>query len=145
MQIATHSLFSESYRATPGVAVERPASTSTQDVQVLMARDLDREVSEQCDGGFEVIGQCEFVAKGFIGVGAEARMQAEQVGATVVLFSLWPAKLRAVKRLGDGSIDLAAVIADPPASMSPKGHYVLRAAFLRPNRSLQRTASGGVR
>ena len=107
-----------------------------------MARDLEGETSEYCERGHEVVGWCEFVGKGFMGVGAEARHQAAQVGATVVLFGLWLAKLRAVKYRDDGSIDLASVVADPPAGLSPKGQYVLRAAFLRFNRPLHPTVCG---
>ena len=141
MQAVAHSLFSENYRAQPGASVRKSKTGSTSDIQLLMARDFYSELSGRLVAGFEVLGRCEFVAKGFLGVGAEARAQAEQVGAILVLFGLWPAKLRAIQRLADGSIDLEAVAADPPARMSPAGHYVLRAAFLRFNPSLQRTAS----
>ncbi len=140
MQIVTHSLFAETFRPSPGFSVRREAADSIPEAQVQMARDLDSEVSEYREQGHEVVGWCEFVGKGFLGVGAEARDQAKQVGATVVLFGLWPAKLRAVKYREDGSIDLAAVAADPPAALSPKGHYVIRAAFLRSNRPLHPTA-----
>lgn len=142
MQIVTHSQFAENFRPSPGVSALCAAADSIAEVQVLMARDLEGETSEYCERDHEVVGWCEFVGKGFMGVGVEARHQAAQVGATVVLFGLWPAKLRAVKYREDGSIDLASVVADPPASLSPKGHYVLRAAFLRFNRPLHPTPSG---
>ncbi|MEO8023320.1 hypothetical protein [Polaromonas sp.] len=142
MQIITHSLFAETFRPTPGLSVLGANAISIPDVQVQMARDLDSEVSEYLERDQEVVGWCEFVGKGFLGVGEEARAQAKQVGATMVLFSLWPAKLRAVKYRENGSIDLGSVVADPPAALSPKGHYVLRAAFLRSNKALHPTAFG---
>lgn len=142
MQIVTHSLFAEHFRPTPGVSARRATADSIGEAQVLMASDLEGEISEYCQRGHEVVGWCEFIGKGSMGVGAEARCQAMQVGATVVLFGIWPAKLRAVKYREDGSIDLTSVVADPPAGMSPKGHYVLRAAFLRFNSPLHLTACG---
>ncbi|MES2944859.1 MAG: hypothetical protein V4772_18485 [Pseudomonadota bacterium] len=142
MQIVTHSRFAETFRPSLGVSLLVASAESVPEAQVQMARDLDSEVSEYRKEGHEIVGWCEFVGKGFLGVGAEARDLARQVGATIVLFGLWPAKLRAVKYSEDGSIDLAAVVADPPASLSPKGHYVVRAAFLRSNRPLHLTGVG---
>jgi hypothetical protein len=108
-----------------------------------MSKQLDHDVATNCEMGFEIVGWAEFYAKGNHGVGAKASEQAASVGASLVLFGLWPAKLRAIKHLPDGSIDLAAVLADPPATLSPKGYFVTKAVFLRPNPSFQRTVSGG--
>jgi hypothetical protein len=142
MLIVTHSLFAETFRPLLDVSARGAAVDSLPEARIQMARDLDSEVSEFREHGHEVVGWCEFVAKGFLGVGAEARDQAKQIGATVVLFGLWPAKLRAVKYREDGSIDLAAVAADPPAAPSPRGHFVIRAVFLRSHRPLHPTVFG---
>ena len=143
MNIVTHNLFAEHFIAQ---AVAPDASKSPKvtagEAQVLMSKNLDQECEEWQSKQYVRLGTAEFVAKGNYGVGAEARAQAGVCGATLVLFSLVPAKLRAVKREPNGGINLAAVLADPPASLSPRGHYVVRAVFMRPNPSLQPTCYG---
>lgn len=139
MQIRTHNLFAENFKAIPGIRFAPASLEVHREVQVLMARELDQEVQENCNSGYSVVGWAEFVGKNDLGVGAEAREQAGRVGATMVLFKLWPAKLRAVRYLPDGSIDLASVLADPPANLSPKGYSVVKAAFLGPNPSFNGT------
>jgi hypothetical protein len=73
----------------------------------------------------------EFVDRGNrMGVSHDARLQAAAIGASLVWFSSTPAKLRAIKRRRNGTINMASVLADPPASLSPRGYYVVRAVFL---------------
>jgi hypothetical protein len=143
MNVVAHNLFSEHFVAEAEMrdASEKPKA-SAGEAQVLMSKDLDHECEAWQGKQYVRVGTAEFVAKGNHGVGAEARTQAGVCGATLVLFSLVPAKVRAVKRKPDGSINLAAVLADPPAGLSPRGHYVVRAVFMRPNHSLQPTAFG---
>lgn len=132
--IRTHSLFADHFKASQGIDTS-PGLVQKQDIRVLMSTRLDQEVAQKREEGFELVGSVEFAAKGDCGVAAEASDQAARVGASLVLFSIWPAKFRAIKRLPDGSIDLAAVLADPPAALTPKGYFVLKAAFLRPKPS----------
>lgn len=47
-----------------------------------------------------------------------------------MLYNLWPARLKAVKRLPDESIELASLLADPPKMLRPNGFYVVKAIFL---------------
>jgi hypothetical protein len=61
--------------------------------------------------------------------------------AAMVLFRPTPSKLRAAKNKPDGTIDIAAVLADPPASMSPRGYYVAQSVFLAKGTSPTRGAS----
>ena len=134
MNVASHTLFAEHYVANPTTQVSPPEeAASLEDIQVLMSKDLGKDLKAWEERQYERIGTVEFVGKGNLGIGTEARTQAKTVGATVVLFRLWPAKLKAIRRTEDGSIDIDAVVADPPAGLSPRGYYVLRAAFLRPN------------
>ena len=89
MSVVIHSLFSESYVAVPGT--KRPELNeiiSLDDVLVVMSKDLQNDVSAWEEKHFERIGMAEFAAKGDCGVGAEARVQAQSVGATLVLFSI---------------------------------------------------------
>jgi hypothetical protein len=134
--IRTHSLFADHFKACPNTGPS-PGLVQRQDIQVLMSTRLDHEVAEKCAQGFELLGWAEFAEKGDCGVGAEASDEAARVGASLVLFSIWPAKFRAIKHLPDGSIDLAAVLADPPAALTPKSYFVLKAAFLRSTLSLR--------
>jgi len=142
MSIVSHTLFSENYLAGPATQSDSlNQAVSLDDIQVLISNDLQSDMRAWEEKHFERIDAVEFVAKGSHGVGAEARTQAQSVGATLVLFSLWPAKLRSIRKAADGSIDIASVIADPPAGLSPRGYYVLQAVFLRPNPSFHRTCA----
>lgn len=142
MEIVSHSLFAEHFRANSDIGPDSAHSVQADEVQVLMSKDLDSDIKEWQEKELELIGRAEFAGKGNHGVGVEACAQAVRVGATLVLFSLWPAKFRAIKHLADGSIDMAAVLADPPAYLSPKGYFVLKAVFMRPNKSLHTYAVG---
>jgi hypothetical protein len=135
LNIVNHTLFAEHYVSDMGLDVgDLSTNTMAGDVQIAMTKDIARDQKLWEEKQYQRIGSVEFVAKGNLSVGVAARAQASAVGATLVLFSLWPAKLKAIRRKDDGSIDIDAVIADPPASLSPRGYYVVRAAFLRPNR-----------
>jgi hypothetical protein len=108
----------------------RAPAAAENDVKVLMSRDLQRDLGEWASKGYVPIGGAEFVARGSQGIGQEARAQADAVGASVVLFTLLPAKLKSIRRKSDGSIDLSSVMAYPPAYLSPRGYYVVTALFL---------------
>lgn len=133
LNIVNHTLFAEHYSSDLSLEVGDPDSnTMADDVQVAITKDIARDQKSWEEKQYQRIGSVEFVAKGNLSLGAAARTQASLVGATLVLFSLWPAKLRSIRRKEDGSIDIDAVVADPPAGLSPRGYYVLRAVFMRP-------------
>ncbi|MCV2360390.1 hypothetical protein LNV08_15545 [Paucibacter sp. TC2R-5] len=132
MKIEAHTHFAENYKsmATAAEVALALAATPLAAVQVLMCADLQAEVAKYTGLGFLQIGSAQFVGRGGQGVGREAREQATKVGAALVLFTLVPCKLRAVRKTADGQIDMQAVRADPPSSLSPKGYSVITSAFL---------------
>jgi hypothetical protein len=131
MKIETHTNFSDHYVAVAPTVTSRPlVRVPVENIQVLMCADLDAEVEKYRSTGLYPVGTAQFVGKGNQGIGQEAREQAAVVGAALVLFSLVPCKLRAIRKTADGRIDMDAVRADPPASLSPHGHSVLTSVFL---------------
>lgn len=130
MKIEPHTNFSDHYVAVAKTTSRTLLRVPQEDVHVLMCADLDAEVERYRSTGLHPVGTAQFVGKGNQGVGQEAREQAAIVGASVVLFSLVPCKLRAIRKAADGRIDMNAVRADPPASLSPRGHSVLSSVFL---------------
>ncbi|WP_296952478.1 hypothetical protein [uncultured Massilia sp.] len=102
------------------------------EIRIDMTSDPDRASKDWISKGFKIIGWVDAVCRGD-GEPPErpAIARAKQVGATAVLYNLWPAKLRAIKRLPDKSIDLASLLADPPKKLRPNGFYVVKAIFLR--------------
>ena len=130
MRVESHTHFADNYVTIPVAPAARPARVRSEVIQVLMCTDLDAEVAKYSAQGFFPIGSAQFVGKGNQGVGREARDQAARVGAALVLFTLVPCKLRAIRKTADGQIDMRAVRADPPAGLSPKGYSVLTATFL---------------
>jgi|SRR5882757_3431583 len=131
MKLANHNPFSEHYISDSSVMlIFRGKPVPQNDIQVLISRDLEYDLVQWVGPDYARIGTAEFVARGSQGIGEEARLQAALVGASVVLFQTTPAKLRAIRRRPDGSIDLSSVLGNPPASLSPRGYYVVRALFL---------------
>ena len=131
MKIETHTHFADNYLPTVAASpCERQHAVPIDQIEVFMSNKLDSEVAEYEKKGFRTIGTAEFVGRGNQGVGLEARAQAHAVGAALVLFSLTPAKLRAIRKNHQGPIDFDAVLADPPTGYSPRGYSVLRAFFL---------------
>ena len=131
MKHEDHNPFSENYIADSDVSNKsQELVTLKNDIKVLISRNLDREIELWMNKGFFRLGSAEFVAKGSQSVGAPAREQASLVGATVVVFNTIPAKLKSIIKNEDGSINIPAVIADPPISKSPRGYYVVKAVFL---------------
>jgi hypothetical protein len=131
MNIETHANFSDHYVAAVVKAPSRAlVRVPVEDIQVLMCVDLDAEVQKYMTTGLCTVGTAQFVGKGNQGIGREAREQAAIVGAALVLFSLVPCKLRAIRKPAEGRIDMNAVLADPPASLSPRGYSVLTSVFL---------------
>jgi hypothetical protein len=121
--------------ANPFAEHYRPASTGAAQihedtVQVRFSQDLKADLKRQQKEGWRSIGTSEFVERNRMGVSHDARLHAASIGASLVLFTTIPAKLRSIKRRKNGAIDLASVLADPPASPSSRGHYVVQAAFL---------------
>jgi hypothetical protein len=130
MQIETHTHFAENYVQSSTGSKVATAPVDAEAVQVLLCADLQAEVAKYLNQGFVQLGSAQFVGRGNQGVSREARAQAAKVGATVVLFTLVPCKLRAVRKTADGHIDMQALRADPPVGFSPKGYSVLTSAFL---------------
>ena len=122
-----------SFRYEEGEA--QPASvplSANCEIVLKMCSDPDQASEDWIRKGFKVIGRVDAVLRGD-GEPPErpAVAQARQVGATVVLYNLWPAKLTAIKRLANESIDLASLLADPPKRLRSDGSYVVKAIFLR--------------
>ena len=130
MKIETHTNFADHYVATAKATSRILLRVPVADIRVLMCADLDAEVEKYRSTGLYPVGTAQFVGKGIQGIGQEAREQAAMVGASLVLFTLVPCKLRAIRKATDGRIDMDAVRADPPASLSPRGNSVLTAVFL---------------
>jgi hypothetical protein len=119
------------YEETKVKPVAAPLSTECE-IRVEMCSDPDQASKGWIEKEFKVIGRVDAVLRGN-GEPPErpAVAQARRVGATVVLYNLWPVKLKAVKRLPDQSIKLASLLADPPKKLRPDGFYVVKAIFLK--------------
>jgi len=77
------------------------------------------------------IGQSDALSKAAArGPTQELADLGRSVGADLVLFCIWPAKLRAAKRTQKGEIDLWAVMDDAPTSFSSRSYAVTRAVFM---------------
>ena len=131
MNIESHDLFEKHYVCLAHPVLKGQIATVEADkVKVQLSRDLSTDLESMKNEGLFPVGTAEFLGRGNMGVGLEARTQAAKEGASVVLFRLIPAKLKAIRRSLDGAIDLEAVLADPPASMSPRGYFVVQSFFL---------------
>lgn len=107
-----------------------------QPVTVRFSPTLKADLVESKKSGYVCLGVADTVSKGGeMGVSMQLEEQAVRVGARLVLFCVWPAKLRSVCRDERGQIDIEAVAADPPAGFSSKSYAVTRAFFLAPIRS----------
>ncbi len=107
----------------------------SQPVSVRFSPTLEADLVKSEKSGYVCLGLADIVSKADeMGLSKQLEEQAVRVGAQLVLFCVWPTKLRSVRRDERGEIDLEAVVADPPASFSPKGYAVTRAFFLAPNR-----------
>jgi hypothetical protein len=101
-----------------------------QSITVQFSPTLDADAAKWRRKGYSCIGLSDVVSKaGLQGLSHLLEAQAERVGAQAVLFCIWPAKLRSVRRDERGEIDLDAVVADSPASFSPRSYAVTRALF----------------
>ena len=83
--------------------------------------------------GFRRIGTSEsFNNRNEMGLSALIKEHGSEVGATMVIFSITPGKLTSAKRCADGRIDVKALRADPPASLSPRSYYLLQTSYFAP-------------
>jgi hypothetical protein len=99
--------------------------------EIVVSFDLDADLAKWRRRGYFSIGFSDVLGKaGELGFSNKLEDQAARVGAQVILFCTWPAKLRVVERLPTGEIDLDALAADQPSSFSPKSYAVTRAFFL---------------
>lgn len=123
--------FAEHY--LPKVRVKRSSALASvsNEIAVLFSATLDADLAKWKRKGYSCLGLSDVLSKaGAQGVSPQLNEQAGRVGASVVLFCAWPAKVRSVRRGSTGEIDLEAVVADPPATFSPRGYAVTRALFL---------------
>jgi hypothetical protein len=128
--------FEEAYIAKLRAKKPAPGQYFAVPVKVAFSPTLDTDLAKWRRSGYSCIGTSDVVSKaGAQGFSRQLEEQALRVGAQVVLFCVWPAKLKSVRRDADGMIDLEAVVADPPAGFSPRGYAVTRALFLTPKRS----------
>ena len=130
MNIESHDLFAKHYVPMAQAHLEVGRALDAETVQVQPSRDLSADLWRLKATGLLPIGSAEFVGRGSMGMGFEARKQAAAIGASVVLFRLTPAKIKTIRRGPDGAIDLEPVLADPPASMSSRSYYVVQSFFL---------------
>lgn len=130
MKIESHSLYEETYVPLVASAPKGSLVVDAHNVEVRSSPNLPAETEQRIANGFTLIGTAEFVGRGNLGVGQEARIQAAKVGAATVLVRVTPAKLKAIQKRADGTIDMQSVLADPPAYLSPKGYFVVQANFL---------------
>ncbi len=102
-------------------------------------QDLQARAAQWEKAGFARLGSSDAVIKNnqmdFSHILAHT---AFAVGATLVAFQMTPAKLRSIRRLADGRIDMDAV---QPAQLSPGGSSVIQAAFFAPMSREARTAA----
>jgi len=106
-------------------------STTTERPDIVVSFDLDADLAKWRRKSYVSLGFSDVVGKaGEMGFSSQLEEQAARVGAQAVLFCIWPAKLRAVKRLPTGEIDLEAIAEDQPSSFSPRSYGVTRAYFL---------------
>jgi hypothetical protein len=95
--------------------------------------DLLGTVDQWEKAGFLTLGLSEVVGKNDVmGFSDDLGHAAVAVGASLVVFQVTPAKLRAVRRSPDGRIDMDVVRANSPASFNPRGCSVVQAVFLAP-------------
>jgi hypothetical protein len=96
-------------------------------------QDLQATAVQWESAGFSRLGSSDAVIKNNqMGFSDILAYTAYGVGATLVAFQITPAKLRRIRRLDDGRIDMDAVHADPPSQLSPGGSSVIRAVFFAP-------------
>lgn len=127
--------FHEHYVATSRRRQRALDPTDPQPVSVRFSPTLEADLEKSKKSGYVCLGFADTVSKaGEKGLSKTLEEQAVRVGAQLVLFCVWPTKLRSVRRDEYGEIDLDAVLGDPPASFSSKGYAVTRAFFLAPNR-----------
>lgn len=109
------------------VASREPSSRR---IEIRFSHALETDMAKLRNSGFACIGTSDVVSPASApGPTDQLKEQAESVGAEVVLFCIWPAKLRSVKRLDGGEIDLDTVVSDPPRSFSPRSYAVTSAVF----------------
>jgi hypothetical protein len=126
---AVSETFAEHFLPTRGKR-RSPLAPDTH-IEVLWSSTLDDDVATWRKVGYTRVGQSDTLSKAAArGPTQELAELGRSVGAGLVLFCIWPAKLKAVKRTQEGEIDLWAVMADAPTSFSPRSYAVTRAIFM---------------
>jgi len=121
------------------IAWKRPSRAQVEgfdssNIQLIFSGTLEADLAKWRRKGFSRIGTADVLGRaGEFGFSERLKDQAVRVCAEVVLFCIYPAKLRSVRRLPSGEIDLEAVVADSPASFSDRSYAVTSAQFLAKN------------
>ena len=123
--------YSTSFKEKRGLKGKGCLSIAASDVSFQKTESVDRDAQAlELEGHLE-IGRSEFVMRNDqMGFSRMARQHAASIGAHVVLVESTGAKLQAIHVGPDGAIDMESVMADPPKSLQPRGHSVIRAVFL---------------
>jgi hypothetical protein len=128
-----------------------PSLAATASVDISISSTLDADSAALRKAGYIEVGLADTVSRGNSEVVVDPRSSlreelltlARTIGAEKVLFCIWPAKLRAIRRDERGLIDLWAVIDDLPARGSPRGFYVTRYMFFARKARPSYICSGG--
>ena len=134
--------FTEHYVPRRRVAGRPSHETIASRADVLFSATLEADLAQWRRKGYSCIGTADVVdLAGNAGPVDQLQQQASNVGAELVLFCIWPAKLRSIQRRPNGEIDFDRVVADPPASFSPKSYAVTAAMFLARSVRLRKGAN----
>ena len=117
-------------RGSASGAPIRPGRSNAAEIR--FSSTLEADMAALKRKGYSCIGTSDVLSRANeMGLSDKLREAASYVDAEVVLFCVWPAKLRSVRRLSTGEIDLDAVMEDQPASFSAKSYAVTGAVFFR--------------
>jgi hypothetical protein len=96
-------------------------------------QDLEASVAKWEAAGFVKLGASDAVIRNdLMPLSHIIAFTGFAVGATLIVFQLIPAKLRRIRRMNDGHIDMDMIRSDPPAQLSASGSSVMQAVFLAP-------------
>lgn len=102
---------------------------SESEVKRELVSDLVAETNAYLHSGYYLVGTSDHVARGDTPMQQPHRFAAA-VGAHLCLVSGTAVKLRALRRLPDGRIDMEAIWADYPTAPSPRSYFLTMCVFL---------------
>jgi hypothetical protein len=139
---ATNPFMTHYVRKASGSRALSARSAATE-IEIRFSVTLDDDMTALKRKNYSCIGTSDVCSRANeMGLSEQLRGAASQVGADVVLFCVWPAKLRSVRRLSTGEIDLDAVMGDQPASFSSKSYAVTGAVFFRKRDDIAKEKTG---